>query len=155
MKCEALLLALFVLLGAALAQSGQVPTAQSPTGVSPPGPATTMRPFATPQTAIVLANATDTLPEEPNVKLIQQDPAYRAGYDDGYRQGANDSEANSTTYDDESGSVYEDATNGYNAQYGDPEKYRKLFRLGYIAGYKAGWDFNAGRYCGNCGPGGP
>ncbi len=92
---------------------------------------------------------------KPNENLIRQDPAFRAGYDDGYRRGANDSMANSNTYNDENSSLYELATNGYSASYGDLKKYRKLFRLGYIDGYKAGWDFNSGQYCGSCGPGGP
>ncbi len=63
--------------------------------------------------------------------------------------------ANSNTYNDESSSTYQLASNGYSAQYGDLQRYKELFRLGYIDGYKAGWDFNAGQYCGTCGPGGP
>ena len=108
------------------------------------------------------SGATAASPETPNhasaksnAKQIRHDPAFRAGYDDGYRQGANDSLRNSNVYRDESGAVYENASDGYAAQYGDLQQYRKLFRLGYVDGYKAGWDFNVGQYCGMCGPGGP
>lgn len=79
-------------------------------------------------------------------KAMRHDPAFRAGYDDGYRAGANDSQYNSNSYNDEVGPVYDQAIDGYTAQYGDKTQYQKLFRLGYIAGYKDGWDFNAGRY---------
>jgi len=79
-------------------------------------------------------------------KVNRHDPAFRAGYMDGYRQGTNDSEALSNSYRDESGPFYQDATDGYTTQYGDKEVYQQRFRLGYIAGYKAGWDFNAGLY---------
>ncbi len=87
-------------------------------------------------------------------KVDRHDPAFRAGYDDGYRQGANDSEALSNSYRDESGPVYDEATHGYTPQYGDQATYQKLFRQGYIEGYKAGWDFNAGQYNPLGGPGG-
>lgn len=79
-------------------------------------------------------------------RAMRKDPAFRAGYDDGYRKGANDSQYNSSSYNDEGGPVYDQAVDGYTPQYGDKTKYQKLFRLGYIAGYKDGWDFNAGRY---------
>jgi hypothetical protein len=79
-------------------------------------------------------------------KVNRHDPAFRAGYMDGYRQGANDSEALSSSYRDESGPIYEQAIGGYTPQYGDRATYQKLFRLGYIEGYKAGWDFNSGQY---------
>jgi len=78
-------------------------------------------------------------------KVNRKDPAFVAGYDEGYRQGGNDSAA-LANYDDQGGSVYGQATDGYAAPYGDKEAYQQRFRLGYIAGYKAGWDFNAGRY---------
>jgi hypothetical protein len=132
MNYKALVVLPLLILEAALTQSGQVSAAQSP---SPPAP----------------AMKSPIVPPKPNAN----DPAYRAGYDNGYRLGANDSEANSNTYNDESGPIYALATKGYSPQYGDTEKYQELFRLGYIAGYKAGWDFNAGEYCGTCGPGGP
>lgn len=79
-------------------------------------------------------------------KVNRHDPAFRAGYMDGYRQGANDSEALSNSYNDQSGPVYEQAIDGYTPQYGDRAIYQKLFRLGYIEGFKAGWDFNSGQY---------
>jgi len=78
-------------------------------------------------------------------KVSRKDPAFVAGYDEGYRQGGNDSQA-LANYSDESGPAYVQATDGYTAQYGDREAYQQRFRLGYIEGYKAGWDFNAGRY---------
>jgi hypothetical protein len=85
-------------------------------------------------------------------KQLRKDPAYRAGYDHGYRRGATDSAANSNSYDEGGGPLYELATDGYSPEYGDREKYQRLFRVGYVDGYKAGWDFNAGRYCGTCSP---
>ncbi len=62
--------------------------------------------------------------------------------------GGRDSAANSNSYNDQVSS--EVAMDGYSARYGEPEKYQELFRLGYIAGYKEGWDYNAGRYCATC-----
>jgi hypothetical protein len=81
-----------------------------------------------------------------NSKAIRHDPAFSTGYMDGYRQGANDSEALSNAYKDESGPLYDQALDGYTPQYGSQEAYQKLFRQGYIEGYKAGWDFNSGQY---------
>ena len=81
-----------------------------------------------------------------NLKVIRHDPAFRTGYMDGYRQGSNDSAALSNSYRDESGPLYDEALDGYTPQYGDQATYRKLFRQGYIEGYKAGWDFNSGQY---------
>ncbi len=90
------------------------------------------------------------------LKEIRHDPAYRAGFDDGYRQGANDSAALSNSYKDEMGPLYDEASDAYTTQYGDRAAYQKLFRQGYVAGYKEGWDFNAGQYCPQgCGGGGP
>ena len=79
-------------------------------------------------------------------RVNRKDPAFRAGYDDGYRQGASDSAALSNRYSDESGPLYEQAIDGYTPQYGDRQAYQRLFRQGYVAGYKAGWDFNSGQY---------
>ncbi len=81
-----------------------------------------------------------------NLKVNRHDPAFRTGYMDGYRQGSNDSAALSNSYKDESGALYDEALDGYTPHYGDQATYRKLFRLGYIAGYKDGWDFNSGYY---------
>lgn len=81
-----------------------------------------------------------------NLKVIRHDPAFRTGYMDGYHQGYSECEANSNSYSDESGPLYDEAIDGYTPQYGDQATYQKLFRLGYIEGYKAGWDFNAGKY---------
>ena len=79
------------------------------------------------------------------LKVSRKDPAFVAGYDEGYRQGGNDSQA-LANYRDQGGAAYAEATDGYTALYGDREAYQQRFRLGYMAGYKAGWDFNAGRY---------
>jgi hypothetical protein len=79
-------------------------------------------------------------------KVNRKDPAFVAGYDEGYRQGANDSHALTNYYDDEGTPAYQQATDGYFAQYGDKAAYQQHFRLGYVDGYKAGWDFNAGMY---------
>jgi len=80
------------------------------------------------------------------LKLSRKDPAFVAGYDDGYRQGANDSHALANAYNDEGTPTYQDATDGYSPGYGDRAAYQQRFRAGYIDGYKAGWDFNAGMY---------
>ena len=85
-----------------------------------------------------------------NAKQVRRDPAYRKGYERGYQQGANDSAANSSSYNDQSGPVYEAGDDGYSAEYGERERYQKVFRLGYVVGYKEGWDYNAGRYCATC-----
>ena len=79
-------------------------------------------------------------------KIDRRDPAFAAGYKYGYRQGANSSEALSSSYNDQGGPVYGEAIAGYTPQYGDRAAYQRLFRYGYIAGYKAGWDFNSGQY---------
>ena len=79
-------------------------------------------------------------------KALHRDPAYRKGYDDGYRMGNNAAQANSSAYNDEDGPLFDQADDGYTAEYGDRAKYQKVFRLGYVAGYKAGWDSSAGRY---------
>ncbi|HYB76812.1 MAG TPA: hypothetical protein VEE85_01305 [Candidatus Bathyarchaeia archaeon] len=79
-------------------------------------------------------------------KINRKDSAFATGYKYGYRQGARSSAALSSSYNDQSGPVYEEAIAGYTPQYGDRALYQKLFRCGYIAGYKAGWDFNSGLY---------
>lgn len=143
MNCNVSSLALIVPLvfgGSVLAQCREVPTAQTDRGVSQ-GDAH--------QSGTKAANNSRPTPD---LKLLRRDSAFRNGYDEGYRWGANDSMANSNSYNDENGSVYNLATDGYTVQYGDVETYQKRFRLGYIDGYKAGWDFNAGRYCASCGP---
>jgi len=84
-------------------------------------------------------------PSAVNSKVNRHDPAFRAGYMDGYRQGSNDSAALSNSYKDENGPLYDEALDGYTPQYGDQATFQKLFRQGYIAGYKAGWDFMAAR----------
>ena len=81
-----------------------------------------------------------------NLKVIRHDPAFRAGYMDGYQHGSNDSEALSNIYKDQSGDLYSEALDGYTPQYGEQVAYQKLFREGYIRGYKDGWDFNSGQY---------
>lgn len=83
---------------------------------------------------------------KPEHKPNRKDPAFVHGYDDGYRIGAQDSALLSPTYNQATGPIYEEATNGYTPSYGDLQTYKRRFRRGYIAGYKAGWDFNAGQY---------
>ena len=80
-----------------------------------------------------------------HAKANRKDPAFVSGYNEGYRQGGNDSEA-LANYNDQGGPAYQQAIDGYTAQYGDKEVYQQRFRLGYTAGYKAGWDFNSGLY---------
>ncbi len=82
----------------------------------------------------------------PTHKENRKDPAFVHGYDDGYRVGAQESQALSNAYRDESGPLYEQATDGYTPQYGNQDTYKRRFRRGYVEGYKAGWDFNAGQY---------
>ena len=94
--------------------------------------------------------------ERPAAKAPHHDPAFRQGFDDGYREGAKDAAALSNVYQDRSSALYDQADDGYTQQYGDEARYQRLFREGYIRGYKAGWDFNAGQYCSlGCGGGGP
>jgi len=81
----------------------------------------------------------------PQLKVNRKDPAFVAGFDDGYRRGANDSQA-LANYNDQGAASYQDATDGYSAQYGEKAVYQQRYRLGYIAGYKSGWDYNAGMY---------
>jgi hypothetical protein len=80
-----------------------------------------------------------------NLKIYRKDPAFVSGFDEGYRRGANDSEA-MANYNDQNTAAYQDATDGYTTQYGEKATYQQRFRLGYIAGYKSGWDYNAGMY---------
>jgi len=96
--------------------------------------------------AVAASPKHDKDPSAANSKVNRHDPAFRAGYMDGYHQGSNDSEALSNSYKDQSGPVYDQALDGYTPQYGDQATYERLFRLGYIAGYKDGWDFNSGQY---------
>ncbi len=84
--------------------------------------------------------------------MDRQDPAYRNGHDQGFRHGSNDSAANAN-YHDTASPIYDQAAEGYTPQYGSLENYQKQFRQGYIEGYKAGWNFNAGQYCATCSPG--
>jgi len=79
------------------------------------------------------------------LKVNRKDSAFVAGFDDGYRRGANDSQA-LANYNDQGTASYQDATDGYTAQYGEKALYQQRYRLGYIAGYKSGWDYNAGMY---------
>jgi len=85
-------------------------------------------------------------PKTAHSKVNRHDVAYRTGFKAGYREGSNDSEALSNSYRDESGPLYGEALYGYTPQYGDQAAYQELFRQGYIAGYKEGWDFNSGQY---------
>ncbi len=89
-------------------------------------------------------------------KIDRHDPAFRKGYLDGWREGAKDAAALSNTYNDQFSQLYADANDGYTHQYGEFEKYRKLFRSGYVDGYREGWNYNAGYYCPfGCAGGGP
>jgi hypothetical protein len=83
---------------------------------------------------------------KPVHKENPKDPAFVHGYDDGYRIGAQDSAVLSSAYRDANGPIYEQATDAYTPSYRDLEIYKRRFRRGYIEGYKAGWDFNAGQY---------
>jgi len=91
-------------------------------------------------------NQTPTAASLAGRKINRKDPAFAAGYEHGYRQGATSSAALSSSYNDQGGPVYDEAIEGYTPQYGDLGTYQRLFRYGYIAGYKAGWDFNSGQY---------
>ena len=107
---------------------------------------------------LVASASTSKHPTDSKAKLkaSRHDPAFRAGYDDGYREGYKDAAALSNAYKDEVGPLYEQASDGYTPQYGEHEAYQRRFRSGYVAGYKSGWDFNAGQYCPTgCGGGGP
>jgi hypothetical protein len=98
----------------------------------------------------------DHHPPKTKIKIDRHDPAFRKGYHDGWQQGAKDAAALSNTYNDQSSQMYADANDGYTHQYGDFETYRKLFRHGYVDGYRDGWNYNAGYYCPfGCAGGGP
>ena len=94
--------------------------------------------------------------DKSKAKIDRHDPAFRTGYLDGWREGAKDSAALSNSYNDQSSQTYADANDGYTHQYGDFKNYQKLFRNGYVDGYRDGWNYNAGYYCPfGCAGGGP
>lgn len=70
-----------------------------------------------------------------------QSPAYRTGYDRGVRAGQEDGRRNDR-FDYSNESEYRNADTGYNRSYGDRDRYRSEFRLGYESGYRDGY----GRY---------
>jgi hypothetical protein len=94
---------------------------------------------------VTAANRSSDHPKS-KIHNVRKDPAFVRGYADGYREGSKDAHALSNAYRDESGPIYEQAGDGYTPQYGDEATYKRRFRRGYVEGYKAGWDFDAGAY---------
>ena len=71
----------------------------------------------------------------------------RMAYDEGYRAGAKEGETEARRgerfgYEDEKD--FQRADHGYHRNYGDRERYRQLFRDGYVAGYSDGYSRRAG-----------
>lgn len=73
-----------------------------------------------------------------NTRAIET-PAYRAGYERGIRRGEDDSRGNQR-YDYASKSDYRNGDAGYRRDYGDRERYRLEFRVGFEAGYRNGFE---------------
>lgn len=80
------------------------------------------------------------------VPRAQESPAYRAGYERGVRGGEDDGRRNQR-FDFESKSDWRGGDYGYRRDYGDRNRYRIDFRLGFEFGYREGY----GRYRGNGG----
>ena len=66
-------------------------------------------------------------------------PAYRSGYERGVRGGEDDGRR-SQRYDYASKSDYRSGDPGYRRDYGDRDRYRFEFRLGFEFGYRSGYD---------------
>ena len=83
-------------------------------------------------------------------RIQTQSPAFRTGFDRGLRVGEEDGRRNSR-FDYASKSEYRNGDAGYNRNYGDRERYRSEFRVGFEDGYRQAY----GRYqSGNAGNGG-
>lgn len=67
-----------------------------------------------------------------------QSPAYRTGYDRGVRVGQDDGRRNDR-FEYANESEYRNADAGYSRTYGDRERYRSEFRLGFENGYREGY----------------
>jgi flagellar biosynthesis/type III secretory pathway protein FliH len=81
----------------------------------------------------------------------------RRAYDQGYREGVQEGEKDGRrgdrfAYQDER--EFQRADRGYHRNFGDRERYRQIFRDGYIAGYSDGYSrfSRSGRYGGRPGP---
>lgn len=68
-------------------------------------------------------------------RIQTQSPAFRTGFDRGLRAGEEDGRRNSR-FDYASKSDYRNADAGYNRNYGDRERYRSEFRVGFEDGYR-------------------
>ena len=71
-------------------------------------------------------------------RIQTQSPAFRTGFDRGQRLGEEDGRRNSR-FDYASKSEYRNADAGYNRNYGDRERYRSEFRVGFEDGYRQGY----------------
>jgi len=79
--------------------------------------------------------------------------ARRVAYDNGYREGLRDGESaarDHRTFDVQRERDWRNADSGYNRNYGDKNRYRDNFRVGYSDGYRAAYDryYGSGYYGG-------
>ena len=65
---------------------------------------------------------------------LQNDPAYRRGFEDGMRRGQNDAQSGKRA-DPTKGENYEDAP-GYDSLYVDKRQWKEQYRQGYTSGYQ-------------------
>jgi len=65
--------------------------------------------------------------------------AYNTGYDRGSRAGADDGQRN-RDFNFVNKSDYRNADTGYRREYGDRERWRSDFRLGFESGYRDGYN---------------
>ena len=87
----------------------------------------------------VVANAQRRGGVMPGSSRAIETPAYRAGYERGMRGGEDDGRRNQR-YDYGSKSDYRSGESGYRREYGDRNRYRIEFRLGFEVGYRDGFD---------------
>lgn len=70
---------------------------------------------------------------------VQQNPAYRNGFQDGASDGRNDFQSGRSS-SPTSTSNYRNATSGYDRSWGSQDQYRDMYRQGYMRGYQRGYN---------------
>jgi hypothetical protein len=90
----------------------------------------------------------------PRSRTAVESPAYRAGVERGVRLGQEDGQRNQR-FDFESKSEYRNGDWGYRSTYGDRNRYRSEFRLGFEYGYRQGYERYRPAYGGYGGYGNP
>lgn len=68
----------------------------------------------------------------------RDDPAYRAGFEDGMSDGRKDVARNKRNADITKSDRYGE-TPGYNSSYGPKDQWKEVYRQGYTAGYERAW----------------